>query len=348
MGKISADFLRYSRLLASVRGFPLSGAAKLVAQIGNREDLDAGDSRFRILKNFFMKKTIGVIGLGIIGGTWLKHYAAAEVLAGCWNRTPRPQAPRWKKSPEEVAAGADVVQIVVSDPPAVAAVLERILPQLGPGRIVLQSTTIDPASSVKFSAQVTARGARYLEAPFTGSKPAAENRQSVFFLGGDPALVAEVEPLLALVSAHRFHIGTGVQAAAIKLALNLNILAQMEGLAEALTIARRAGIGDDMFFRVLEKNVGHSAFVKLKEPKLRAADFSPQFSVKHMHKDMRLTTSMNAGQSPSTGSTGSPPAGSAPAGSNRMPLLETLREQLRRAEENGGGDEDFSALIKLL
>ena len=47
----------------------------------------------------------------------------------------------------------------------------------------------------------------------------------------------------------------------------------MEGLAEALTMARRAGIADDMFFRVLEKNVGHSAFVKLKEPKLRTGDF---------------------------------------------------------------------------
>jgi 3-hydroxyisobutyrate dehydrogenase-like beta-hydroxyacid dehydrogenase len=279
-------------------------------------------------KTFIMDKTIGVIGLGIIGGAWLKHYAAAGRLAGCWNRTPQPSAPAWKDSPGEVAAAADVIQIVVADPPAVAAILEKILPQLGPGKIVVQSSTIDPASSEKFSAQVAARGARYLEAPFTGSKPAAENRQSVFFLGGDAGLVAELEPLLALVSAHRFHIGTGGQAASIKLALNLNILAQMEGLAEALTMARRAGVADDMFFRVLEKNVGYSALVKLKEPKLRTGDFSPQFSVKHMHKDMRLATAM--GQA------------------SAMPLLEALRERLRLAEERGGANEDFSALIKLL
>jgi 3-hydroxyisobutyrate dehydrogenase-like beta-hydroxyacid dehydrogenase len=275
-----------------------------------------------------MNKTIGVIGLGIIGGAWLKHYAAAGRLAGCWNRTPQPQMPEWKNSPGEVAAAADVIQIVVADPPAVAGILEKILPRLGPGKIVVQSSTIDPASSENFSAQVTARGARYLEAPFTGSKPAAENRQSVFFLGGDAELVAEVEPLLALVSAHRFHIGTGVQAASIKLAFNLYILAQMEGLAESLTLARRAGITDEMFFRVIEKNVGYSPFVKLKEPKLRAGDFTPQFSVKHMHKDMRLA--------------------SATAGAGQMPLLEALREQLRLAEERGGANEDFSALIKLL
>ncbi|HXC01726.1 MAG TPA: NAD(P)-dependent oxidoreductase [Opitutaceae bacterium] len=279
-----------------------------------------------------MNKTIGVIGLGIIGGAWTRNYALDGLLAGCWNRTPQPQMPAWKNSPEEVVAAADVVQIVVADPPAVAAILEKILPRLGPGKIVVQSSTIDPSSSEKFSAQVTARGARYLEAPFTGSKPAAENRQTVFFLGGDAGLVAEVEPLLSRISAYRFHIGTGVQAASVKLALNLNILAQMEGLAEALTIARRAGVGDDMFFRVLEKNVAYSALAKLKEPKLRAGDFSPQFSVKHMHKDMRLATAMNAGQ----------------AGAGQLPLLEALRERLRQVEERGGADEDFSALIKLL
>jgi 3-hydroxyisobutyrate dehydrogenase-like beta-hydroxyacid dehydrogenase len=290
-----------------------------------------------------MNKTIGVIGLGIIGGAWTRNYALDGLLAGCWNRTPQPQMPAWKNSPEEVVAAADVVQIVVADPPAVAGILEKILPRLGPGKIVMQSSTIDPASSEKFSALVTARGARYLEAPFTGSKPAAENRQSVFFLGGDAGLVAEVEPLLSRISAHRFHIGTGVQAASVKLALNLNILAQMEGLAEALTIARRAGVGDDIFFRVLEKNVAYSALAKLKEPKLRAGDFSPQFSVKHMHKDMRLATAMNAGQAHS--------ASSGQAGSGRasaMPLLEALRERLRQVEERGGADEDFSALIKLL
>ena len=275
-----------------------------------------------------MNKTIGVIGLGIIGGIWTRNYAVDGLLAGCWNRTPQSQMPAWKNSPGEVVAAVDVVQIVVADPPAVADILEKILPWLGPGKIVVQSSTIDPASSEKFSALVTARGARYLEAPFTGSKPAAESRQTVFFLGGAAGLVAEVEPLLSRISAHRFHIGTGVQAASVKLALNLNILAQMEGLAEALTIARRAGVGDDMFFRVLEKNAGYSPLVKLKEPKLRAGDFSPQFSVKHMHKDMRLATAM--------------------VGPGRMPLLETLRERLRQAEERGRANEDFSSLIKLL
>ncbi|HTJ77744.1 MAG TPA: NAD(P)-dependent oxidoreductase [Rariglobus sp.] len=271
---------------------------------------------------------IGVIGLGIIGGVWARHYEAAGVLAGAWNRTAQPDFPQWKDSPEAVASAADVVQIVVADPPAVRTLLARILPALGPGKIVAQSSTIDPKSSEEFRLAVTARGARYLEAPFTGSKPAAEQRQTVFYLGGDTGLVTELEPLFSLVSQARFHIGTNTQAATLKLAMNLNLAVQMQALSEALTLARRAGIGDDVFFGAMSKNAGSSGLTKLKEPKLRAGDFSPQFSVKHMLKDMRLASGIN--------------------GCEDFPVLDTVRDRLAAADRAGFGDEDFSALIKLL
>lgn len=271
---------------------------------------------------------IGVLGLGIIGSEWARHYAADGKLAGAWNRTPQPGFPAWKATPAEVAESADVIQIVVADPPAVSDLLARIEPKLGPGKYVVQSSTIDPESSERFAARVVARGARYVEAPFTGSRPAAQQRQNVFYLGGEKADIAAVEPLLALVSAHRFVIGTLAQAAALKLAMNLNIAAQMQGLAEALTLARRAGVTDDTFFAVMEKNVGYSGLTKLKEPKLRAHDYAPQFSVKHMHKDMRLA------------------AGNASAAG--LPLLKTVREALNAAETRGLGDQDFSVLIQLL
>ena len=161
---------------------------------------------------------IGVLGLGIIGGVWARHYHASGVLAGAWNRTPQPDFPQWQPTPEAVATAADVIQIVVADPAAVEAVLMRILPKLGPGKVVVQSSTIDAESSAKFAALVGGRGARYLAAPFTGSKPAAEQRQTTFYLGGDAGLIAELEPLLSLVSAQRFVIGTNEQACTLKLA----------------------------------------------------------------------------------------------------------------------------------
>jgi 3-hydroxyisobutyrate dehydrogenase-like beta-hydroxyacid dehydrogenase len=272
--------------------------------------------------------SIGIIGLGIIGRVWAQHYAAAGKLAGTWNRTPQPAAPGWMDSPEAVAASADVIQIVVADPAAVEGVLTRILPTLKAGKVILQSSTIDAESSAKFAKLVEARGARYLAALFTGSKPAAEQKQNVFYLGGDRALIAEIEPLLSLISSKRFVIGTNEQACTLKLAMNLNIAAQMQGLSEALTSARRAGISDDVFFDALANNVSYSGLAKLKEIKLRTADYAPQFSVKHMHKDMRLLAHT--------------------AGCVDLPLLDTVRETLKTAEAEGMGDEDFSAMIKVL
>ena len=273
-------------------------------------------------------KTIGVIGLGIIGSVWARHYAKAGVLVGAWNRTPQPDFPEWLPTPEAVTTAADVIQIVVADPPAVQSILDRIAPLLTPAKIVVQSSTIDPESSERFRLLVSSRGAGYLEAPFTGSKPAAEAQKTVFYLGGDSEVIEKIEPLLALVSESRFPIGTNKQAATLKLAMNLNLAAQMQGLAEALTLARRAGVSDDLFFTVLSKNVGYSGLTRLKELKLRTGDYSPQFSVKHLLKDLRLT--------------------SRTAGCEEFPVLDTLCGILHAASVNGMADEDISAIIKQL
>ena len=272
--------------------------------------------------------TIGILGLGIIGKVWARHYEAAGVLAGAWNRTPQPDFPRWLSTPQAVAAAADVVQIVVADPPAVRSLLGQILPALGPGKVVVQSSTIDPESSEEFRALVAGSGARYLEAPFTGSKLAAESAQTIFYLGGEETVIAAVEPVLSRISQVRQRIGDHRQAAALKLAMNLNLAVQMQALCEALTLARRAGISDDVFFAALARNAGYSGLTKVKEPKLRSGEFSPQFSVKHMLKDVRLASRIN--------------------GFEDFPALDTVRDRLAAAERAGYGDLDYSVLLKLL
>jgi len=297
--------------------------------LGNSKNQQAALANGRgSLQSPGMSKTIGVIGLGIIGGTWAGHYQSAGVLRGTWNRTAQPAAPQWQSTPEAVAMAVDVVQIVVADPPAVESILTRILPVLDQGKVVVQSSTIDPASSAKFAALVAARGARYLEAPFTGSKPAAEQRQTVFYLGGDAALIAELEPLLSFISATRLHIGTREQACTLKLAMNLNIAAQLQALCEALALSRRAGVSDDVFFGALAKNVSYSGVTKLKEQKLRTGDYAPQFSVKHMLKDLRLASRIN--------------------GCENFPVLDIVRDRMAQADRAGYTDEDISALMKLL
>jgi glyoxylate/succinic semialdehyde reductase len=274
----------------------------------------------------FMK--VSILGLGIIGSIWADNYARDGVLAASWNRTAKPAAPRSAASALAAAEAGDLIQIVVADPLAVNSVLDSIAPALGPNKLVVQSSTIDPESSARFEAFTTERGALYVEAPFTGSKPAAEARQTVFYLGGASESVARAEPLLARISSVRLLVGSGAQAATLKLAMNMQIACAMQALSEALHLSRSAGVADDVFFKVLERNAAHSGVVKLKEDKLRRADFTPQFSVKHMHKDIRLAL--------------------AAVGEGKAPATEAARGQLSLAEERGFADEDFSALLKLL
>jgi 3-hydroxyisobutyrate dehydrogenase-like beta-hydroxyacid dehydrogenase len=271
---------------------------------------------------------VAVFGLGIIGSIWARHYETDGVLAAAWNRSPRPELPRWHADAPEAARQGDLLHLVVADPRAVSEVLEAITPALGPGKLVVQSSTIDPTSAEVFCARVRATGARYVEAPFTGSKPAAEQRATVYFMGGDIADLDVADAVLARVSAKRFRVGVPRQAAALKLAMNLQIATVTQALAEGLTFARNAGIADDLFFDVLGHNVACSGLVALKGPKLRAADWSPQFSVKHLLKDLRLALSAIAGGS--------------------LPATSLLEQQLQRATDAGWADEDFAALFKLL
>jgi 3-hydroxyisobutyrate dehydrogenase-like beta-hydroxyacid dehydrogenase len=269
----------------------------------------------------------GILGLGIIGSIWARNLHADGLLAGAWNRTPQPAFPAWKDSPAAVAEAAETLIVVVADPPAVASVLESTLPRLGPRHLVIQSSTIDPASSRRFTAMVGRRGAAYVEAPFTGSKPAAEQRQTVFYLGGDVAAIARAETVLSHLSQKRFVIGAPEQATILKLATNLQGALQLEALCEALAWARRAGISDDVYFDALRSHAVWSGLAQLKEPKLRRRDYAPQFSVKHMLKDMRLAVAAAGGA---------------------LPLAPAVAERLRLAADRGWADEDFAALYKNL
>ena len=69
---------------------------------------------------------VSIFGLGIIGSAWAQHYSAAGILAATWNRTAKPAAPAWQPSALAAAQAGDLWQIVIADPPAVAAVLAYV------------------------------------------------------------------------------------------------------------------------------------------------------------------------------------------------------------------------------
>jgi 3-hydroxyisobutyrate dehydrogenase-like beta-hydroxyacid dehydrogenase len=270
---------------------------------------------------------ISVFGLGIIGSIWADnlHRDGHDVCG--WNRT-RKDLPFFTSDACAAAKDAEIIIIVVADPPAVQNVLDQILPVLHAGQVVIQSSTISPRASRDFAEQVQRTGAAFLEVPFTGSKPAAEQRKLVFYIGGDEKVLAKVRPVLERLSSTIMHIGPIGSASALKLAMNVNIALVAQGLSESLTFARAAGISDDTYFAALKLNVSNSGLAALKETKLRTNDFSPQFSLKHMAKDLRLALET--------------------ARDMKLPQSQNVMRIYEEGLKCGWGDEDFTVLMRLL
>jgi len=272
---------------------------------------------------------ISILGLGIIGSAWAKNLIADGHTIRCWNRTPK-KLPNFHENILDAVDKAEIIFIVVADPPAVRSILDQISPKLGLGQLVIQSSTISAKWTLQFAEQVRKTGAAFLEAPFTGSKAAAEKRQTVYYLGGSADLIAIARPILEPISSSILHIGPLGSASSLKLAMNLNIAGVAQTLSESLMLCRRAGIPDHIYFNALARNASRSGVSDLKEPKLRGRDYSPQFSLKHMAKDLRLALETAADLS------------------LQLEHTVNLKSIYDRGISAGWSDDDFTGLVRLM
>ncbi len=270
---------------------------------------------------------VTVIGLGIIGSAWAHNLNADGLTVRAWNRTPK-DLPYYVPDLVEAVKDAEMIVIVVADPPAVESILDVIVPHLKPGQLVSQSSTISAYWTKLFCVKVETTGATFLEAPFTGGKAAADGRKTVFYVGGSEDVVEKGKPVLARLSSHILHIGPIGSASSLKLAMNLNLALIAESLSESLTLARAENIPDEKFFEALHINSGRSAVSDMKEPKLKAHDYAVQFSLKHMNKDLRLTLETGEGV--------------------ELPVARALKALYDKGMARGFGEEDYIGLIRLL
>ena len=273
------------------------------------------------------KPNAGVIGLGIIGSRVAINLRKAGFQTWVWNRSPRPE-PNFLSSANEVAESAKVIQIFVSDGPALLQTLQAMAPALGPEHIVLNHATISPAETLEAARIVHERHAKFLDAPFTGSRDAAAAGQLTFFIGGDAAALEKARPQLEINAKAILPIGDIGQASAVKIATNLMAAVAVESYAEALSLVEKSGIPLYKLAEALQHHVVRSPMVDLKMPAMITGDFDPRFSLKHMFKDIQIALSMAEEFGVEL------PAASAFAGSAMSGL------------QNGWGDEDFSVIAK--
>jgi 3-hydroxyisobutyrate dehydrogenase-like beta-hydroxyacid dehydrogenase len=272
-------------------------------------------------------KNAGVIGLGIIGSRIAATLRKRGLQVFVWNRSPRTE-PNFLGSPAEVAELCNVIQIFVSNDEALLETIGLLTGALTAHHIIIAHSTVAPETMRTASQRVERRGARFLEAPFTGSKVAAESGQLVYYIGGDEMALKQARPILEASSKEIIEIGEIGSASVIKVATNIVTAATAEIAAEALAIVRRSGISGEIFSRAMKSNASNSTTLEMKAPMMLAGNFEPHFSVKHMLKDVRIAA--NLGQQYQL----------------ELPMTELAGDMLLAEMKQGRGDADYSSVAQ--
>jgi len=252
-----------------------------------------------------------------------------------WNRTPGKDVPgaTTAPNPAEGAKNQEAVWICVSDTKAVQHVLfgpNGAIEGLSGGTIVVDSSTISPSASLGFMEGLNAHGCEFLDAPVTGSKVAAESGQLIFMIGGNPANIERVEPLLRAMGKKVIHMGDNGKGLSAKLAQNMNIVFIYEGLCESLTLAKKLGVPAEKMFELIGSSMIRSGVAEYKQPFILNQDYSPNFPLKLMHKDMHLM--MDAAKENGVD----------------LPGLHKIDEIYEEASKAGMDELDYAATITLL
>lgn len=275
---------------------------------------------------------VGFLGLGIMGGSMAANLVKAGHDVTVWNRSAGKQVTGAKPaaSPREAAAGAEVIWICVSDTAAVEEVLfgaEGAIESLAKGAIVVDSSTISPSASLKFAERIRQRGGDFLDAPVTGSKIGAAEGTLIFIVGGKAETIEKVRPLFNAMGKTVLHMGENGKGLAAKLGMNLMIALIYQGFAEALTLATKLGVEERKLFSLIQSSMVRSGVVDYKMPFIEKRDFSANFPLRLMHKDIRLMLE------------------AAKENGVELPGLDTVNRIYDEAETQGYRDLDYAATL---
>jgi 3-hydroxyisobutyrate dehydrogenase-like beta-hydroxyacid dehydrogenase len=278
---------------------------------------------------------VAFLGLGIMGHSMARNLAKAGHSVTAWNRTPGKdvEGARTAATPAEAAADAEVVWMCVSDTAAVEQVLfgeNGVEGALREGAIVVDSSTISPAATLRFAERVHARGADYVDAPVTGSKIGAANAQLIFIVGGKEETVETLRPLFDAMGKAVLRMGDTGKGQAAKIAANLMIAMIYEGFAEGLTLAAKLGVQPESLLGLVNASMVRSGVVDYKAPFVLKRDFTPNFPMRLMFKDMQLMLE------------------AAKQARVKLPGLETVSEIYELAIEEGLQDMDYAATLTML
>lgn len=192
-------------------------------------------------------------------------------------------------SPKEAVRDASFVVAMVADDTASRAVWlgeNGAIHGVAPGAVCIDSSTLSVGWVKELAAALGQRGAAFLDAPVTGSKAQAHSGELNFFVGGDETALEKARPVFAAMAKNVTHVGPTGGGALLKLVNNFVCGTQVVAFAEAIALAERAGLNRERVFDLLTNGAGGSPIVKTIAARVAASDFTPNFFLRLMAKDL--------------------------------------------------------------
>ncbi|MBE3648388.1 NAD(P)-dependent oxidoreductase [Paenibacillus polymyxa] len=282
-------------------------------------------------------KNIGFIGLGTMGAPMASNLLKQGFGVTVYNRTASrceplvEQGARAASTPREAAEGQHLVITMVSDDQSIRDVYygqDGVFAGLTAGMTVMDNSTISPKLVKQLAVEADKLGCSFIDAPVTGSKPAAVDGTLVFMVGGHAEAIAAQSDVFDTLGKKVLHMGPNGSGAVAKLAHNTMVGINNLALAEGFAIAAKSGIPADSFLELVQLGSAGSKAADLKGRKIIEHDFSNQFSLALMLKDLKLAASLTDSLSIPT------------------PMLSIAKSLFQAGQTQGYGDEDLSAVVK--
>lgn len=282
---------------------------------------------------------IGFIGIGIMGKPMTLNLLKAgySVLAYDINQHALSEVVKQgavkANSPKEIAAQSEVVITMLPDSPDVEAVVfgkNGVIEGIRPGELFIDMSTIAPETSIKVHKSLAEKGVEALDAPVSGGEVGAKAGTLSIMVGGNKAAFERALPIFQALGKNIVHIGEAGAGQVTKACNQIIVGMTIQGVAEAMTLAKKAGVDIEKVREALLGGFAHSRILDLHGKRIIEGNYQPGFKIKLHRKDMNIALQ--------SGRTLSVP----------LPGSEIVAAQMDAMLSQGQGELDHSALALFL
>lgn len=286
-----------------------------------------------------MSMNVGFIGLGMMGEPMAARLLAAGHTVVVHNRTKSKaegllaRGAKWKESPQRVSTSSAVVITMLSTSEVLEYVSLRqdgVLAGLPVGGIHVDMSTVAPSAAGHLFQAYRSKGRFFVHAPVFGSVTHAQEGSLLIFAGGDRSAFERCEGMFAALGKRIWYFEEVTQATEMKLVCNFFIASMITTLSEGLVLGKKSGLSPRTILEVLGSSALSAPMYQSKGESICCRNFTPRFLLEHMLKDLNLIHETCTGRA------------------LELPTLAIVRGLFAAAKSKGLGNEDYSAVVKLL